>query len=133
MHPTDRATGTASRDQTVAASSGAGHAGSRVDVLATTHTSVNAWPTTTASRRSKSPSAFGASDHAARWRGSAPFNSPYTRSVIIRRGVADKLRAFNEIRSRGARTNVSQSTASCGRSCTRGMCTRTQPVVFPRE
>src|SRR6059058_1216378 len=54
---TDQTAGTASCDQTVASSAGGGQAGSRVDVLATTQTSANEWPTTTASLRSNSPSA----------------------------------------------------------------------------
>src|SRR5207248_7826851 len=79
---TDQTAGTASCDQTVASSAGGGHAGSRVDVLATTQTSANAWPTTTASLRSNSPSALGASDHSASSRRTWSVVIPYARSVI---------------------------------------------------
>src|SRR6266545_5506681 len=66
------AAGTASWVQTVPSSTGAGHTGERVVMLATTHTSANACPTTTERCRSNTPSASGASDHSARIRGVWP-------------------------------------------------------------
>jgi hypothetical protein len=101
-------------------------------MLATTQTSEYARPTTTARLRSNSPPAFGASDHSARFRRGWPAAMPNTRKVIDRAGRCGRLRAFSLTSRRGALTNVSQTTDSCGRSYGRGTCTRTQPVVLPR-
>ena len=68
----------------------------------------------------------------ARFFGGTPAESPKTLSATVAGGRCGRLRALSRMTSRGARTNVSQSTDSCGRSVGLGTCTRTQPGVFPR-